>query len=104
MKTKQYILTISMVLVFSAGALAAESSQVQKESQAAPSTESREQMAKSHEKMALCLRSEASIQDCRQQMHEQCQNMKDKGGCFMMGKMGRGMMENRKKNDSTKDK
>ena len=101
---KKTIFTISMALFFSLGTWAAESAQSQKESPAAPSKELREQMAKAHEKMALCLRSEVSVEDCHQQMREQCQDMKSEGGCFMMGKMGRGMMEHHKKNKSTKDK
>lgn len=100
---KKYIITMSMALAFSTGTLAAESSQAQKESQAAPSKELREQMAQAHEKMAMCLRSDVSVQDCHQQMRAQCQDMKGDGSC-MMGKMGRGMMGNHKKNNSTKDK
>lgn len=100
---KKYIITLSMALAFSTGTLAAESSQAQKGSQAVPSKESREQMAQAHDKMAMCLRSDVSVQDCHQQMREQCQDMKDDGGC-MMGKMGRGMMKNFKKNAPTKDK
>lgn len=100
---KKYIITISMALAFSTGALAAESSQAQKDLQTVPSKELREQMAQAHEKMATCLRSDVSVQDCHQQMREQCQDMKGDGGC-MMGKMGKGMMKNFKKNSSTKDK
>ncbi len=101
---KKNIVTIAMAFVFSAGVFAAESAQAQKESPATPTKEMREQMAKNHEKMALCLRSEATIQDCHEQMREQCQDMKSEGGCFMMdkGMMGKGMMKNRKKSDPPK--
>ncbi|MGE0763003.1 MAG: hypothetical protein AB7N80_06975 [Bdellovibrionales bacterium] len=70
----------------------------------APSAESREQMASAHEQMAKCLRSEAPVQDCHQQMREQCQNMKNAEGCPMMGKMGKGPMRNRKANSPTTEK
>lgn len=99
---KKNIIMISMTFIFCAGAFAAESAP--KESSTAPSKELREQMAKAHEKMALCLRSETSVHDCHDQMRAQCQDMKNGDGCFMMGKMGRGMMGKHKKSDSTKDK
>lgn len=92
---KKYIMTIPMALVFSIGALAAESSPTQKEL--------REQMAQAHEKMALCLRSEVPVEDCHQQMREQCRDNMGDGAC-MMGKMGKGTMRKFKKNDSPKGK
>ena len=80
---KKYFVMISMALAYSIGAMAAESSLSQKDSQAGPSIETREQMAQAHEKMALCLRSDVSVQDCHQQMRQQCQDMKGHGGCMM---------------------
>ncbi|MBF0298893.1 MAG: hypothetical protein HQK51_09250 [Oligoflexia bacterium] len=54
--------------------------------------ELRKQMAKMHENMAKCLRSNESFTKCRDEMRKDCeQNMKD--GCPMMGPsgMGKGM-------------
>lgn len=60
----------------------------------APSKAMREQMATVHEKMALCLRSDKSFAECRDEMQKNCQDM-DEHACPMMG-MGRGMgMRNR---------
>lgn len=98
---KKYVFTILMAFVFSLGTLATGTALAQKDSMAGPSKEQREQMAKAHEKMSECLRSDVSIQDCHQQMREQHQGMPDDGDCPMMGK---GMMGNRKKGDSKKDK
>lgn len=53
---RKCIVTLTVTLIFDAGALAVESSQSQKESPSAPPKELPEQMAKAHEKMALCLR------------------------------------------------
>ncbi len=101
---KKSLLTASIILAFSMGSMANESSQVQKDSKAAPSKESREQMAAVHEKMALCLRSDSSIEDCHEQMRGQCHDMKDEGHCSMMGKMGKGIHKHHKKGDGKKDK
>lgn len=56
---------------------------------AAPSTETREKMAKAHEKMAACLRSDRAIADCRTEMMQACHDMMDEQGCGM-GMMGPG--------------
>ncbi len=101
---KKSLLTASMVLAFSMGVMANESSPAQKDSKSAPSKESREEMAVTHEKMAQCLRSDSSIEDCHEQMRGQCHDMKDKGHCSMMGKMGKGMHKHHKKSDTKKDK
>ena len=50
--------------------------------------EQRSQMAAAHEKMAVCLRSDKPISDCRTEMHDQCQNSMGKDGCSMMDMMG----------------
>lgn len=101
---KKSLLTASMILAFSMGSIASDSSQAQKDPKAAPTKESREQMAAAHEKMAQCLRSDSSIEDCHEQMREQCHEMKDEGHCSMMGEMGKGMHKHHKKNDAKKDK
>lgn len=52
------------------------------------SKEQREHMAKMHETMATCLRSNKSMKDCRAEMKTSCQEM---GGekCPMMGQHGK---------------
>ena len=59
---------------------------------AAPSKEMREHMAQLHEKMAVCLRSDRSVGDCRAEMHQECMSM-GAGACGMMGPHGGGMMK-----------
>lgn len=86
---KKHLITAFIALAFSTGVSAAET---KKESSAVPSKETRESMAMTYEKMAQCLRSEEPIQDCHQKMREQCQGVKDEGGCFMMEHNGKGMM------------
>lgn len=51
---------------------------------AAPSKEQRVQMANAHEKMAACLRSDRSFQECRQEMHTSCAKSFGDRGCPMM--------------------
>ncbi|MGE0631427.1 MAG: hypothetical protein AB7H48_12955 [Parachlamydiales bacterium] len=51
--------------------------------------EKRKKMAEMHEKMALCLKSDKSMDDCRDEMRKQCDG---EDGCPMMGKGHRGMM------------
>jgi uncharacterized protein HemX len=50
-----------------------------------PSQQAREQMAKMHEEMAACLRSEKSFADCQTQMHQRCMTALGAKGCPMMG-------------------
>lgn len=45
--------------------------------------QSREQMARAHEKMAACLRSERPLAECRVEMMHSCKAMKEKQGCGM---------------------
>jgi hypothetical protein len=104
LQMKKYIVTISTVLACIIGAQGSDLSQAQKQPQASTSKDMREQMAVAHEKMAVCLRSVTAIEDCHQQMRGHCQEMGDAGGCFMMGKMGGGMMKYQKKSDSVKGK
>ena len=58
--------------------------------QSAPSKATREQMAKLHEQMAACLRSDKTFSECRQEMMKSCQATIGSSGCPMMG-MGPGM-------------
>jgi hypothetical protein len=49
----------------------------------AESKQSREQMARAHEKMAVCLRSERPLAECRLEMMHSCKAAKEKQGCGM---------------------
>lgn len=51
--------------------------------------EQRQNMATAHDKMATCLRSDKSIEDCRKEMMESCEQNMGKDGCYMMGKKGK---------------
>ncbi|MDD4974515.1 MAG: hypothetical protein PHY93_09215 [Bacteriovorax sp.] len=82
-----------------------------KNKMAEPTTEQRQSMAASHEKMAVCLRSDKPMEDCRKEMMQSCQDMMGKDGCAMMmnhmGKMhakGKGMMHDQEKDNSEKEK
>jgi hypothetical protein len=57
--------------------------------------EQRETMAKSHDSMAACLRSDKAIAECRDEMMKSC---KDNDACPMNAHMGkhRGMMQDGK--------
>jgi len=59
-------------------------------SQAAPSKEMREKMATLHEQMAVCLRSDKSVAECRTEMMKSCQETMGAQSCPKMG-MGPGM-------------
>jgi hypothetical protein len=48
--------------------------------------ENRERMAKMHEEMAKCLRSDKNWEDCHKQMMRNCPMVRN-GECVMMGKM-----------------
>lgn len=51
--------------------------------------EQRQSMATSHEKMAVCLRSDRPFEDCKKEMMESCKDMMGKDGCPMMDHMGK---------------
>ena len=55
----------------------------------------REQMAQHHEKMAQCLRSDKTLQDCRQEMRQSCDQTMGEEGCMMMDRKGKGKMRGR---------
>jgi hypothetical protein len=80
------ILLAGIMLALAGGALAAEDTSKGAE----PSKPAREQMAKMHDEMAACLRSDKSFADCRTQMHERCVAVMHGQGCPMMGN-GMGM-------------
>lgn len=61
-------------------------------SETPPSKEMREKMATLHERMAACLRSERTFQECREEMQKNCSNMMGERGCMMGMEHRRGMM------------
>ena len=51
-------------------------------------TEQRQTMAATHEKMATCMRSDTPMDECRSDMMKSCTETMGKDGChMMMGKM-----------------
>jgi len=47
----------------------------------------RQSMATAHENMAVCLRSEKPMEECRKEMMQSCTEQMGKSGCPMMEKM-----------------
>lgn len=76
------ILIGAMIVAAVAGSASAAD---QAPTSAEPSKQAREQMAKMHEEMAACLRSEKSFEDCQNQMHQHCMKAMGEKGCPMMG-------------------
>lgn len=76
------IFGIGMMLALVGNAFAAEQAPTRGSE---PSRQAREQMAKMHEEMAACLRSEKSFADCQGQMHARCTTAMGEKGCPMMG-------------------
>ena len=64
-------------------------------------SEQRQSMAVAHEKMATCLRSEKSMEDCKMEMMNSCQENMGKESCSMMGEMHgmKGKMKHQKMMD-----
>lgn len=89
------ITIILMCLALVASALGAEKSKIKTSPMAEITAEQRADMAASHEKMAACLRSDKSMEDCHKEMMKTCQSTMGKDACPMMGKMhgrmGKGM-------------
>ena len=53
-----------------------------------------EQMVETHQKMADCLKSDKSMEDCDSEMMKSCPMAKSGKNCSMMGMMGDQNMEN----------
>src|SRR5512138_2567947 len=88
-RTRTRILVTGLMLALVGSAFAADPAPTKT---AEPSKQTREQMAKMHEEMAACLRSDKAVADCRTQMHEHCMATMGANGCPMMGAgMGAGM-------------
>lgn len=66
----------------------------------AATPEMKKDMADMHQKMADCLRTDKSMQDCHGEMIKDCQGAKASGHCSMMdGMMGKGGMKHGKMKD-----
>jgi hypothetical protein len=99
------LFTITMTLLFAVSTNFAFAANKSKSKGMTPmaemTTEQRQEMATAHEKMATCLRSDKSMEDCKKDMMQTCHTMMGKGGCPMMGKMqgmmGKGMMHDQEK-------
>ncbi len=72
-----------------------------KMSMASMTTEQRQKMADSHDKMAVCLRSDKPVSDCHEEMMKACQEGMGKDGCPMMG--GKGMHHGHKMHQDESD-
>src|SRR2546421_12880113 len=82
--------TMAVVLLSASAAWSASPAPAAPTAQASPSQETREKMAKLHEQMAACLRSDKPVADCRAEMMKSCHETMGEHGCPMMD-MGHGM-------------
>lgn len=110
MKTMITIMMMFAVLT-GATAFAAEKTKTQGKQDMQMTAEQRQNMAATHEKMANCLRSDKSMEVCRQEMMQSCKDMMGKDRCPMMGHMGKmhgmmgkGMMNQEQKKDEVEKK
>lgn len=91
---KLVLLATAFLCVAGTQVLAADSDSKTK-NEAIVNKETREQMAANHDKMAQCLRSDKSLEICRDEMHAECENMPGEYGCMMMNRKGKGKMRSR---------
>lgn len=83
------------VMLFSAVSLQSMAHDMDKKEMPAMTKEQREKMATMHDKMATCLRSEKSGEDCFEEMKKSCMDMGE-DNCPMM-RHHKGMMKDMKK-------
>lgn len=82
---KLQLTTMLILLAFtSTSALAAKKDKMKMMSM---TPEQRQTMAGTHDKMAACLRSDKSLEECQKEMMQSCHEMMGKDGCPMMGQM-----------------
>ena len=81
------LLSLSLILAGATSAWAEDAPASKGKPAMEMTKEARETMAASHEKMAACLRSDQSMESCRDEMMKACQSNMDKGMCPMMGGM-----------------
>ena len=92
MKTTITTLMLLMTLVHTTAFSADKTKKIEKPM--ALTQEQRNSMATIHENMATCLRSDKTLDSCREEMMKGCMDTMGKDGCpHMMGKMHKRMME-----------
>ena len=89
---KKLLLSLCFVAALGSSAFGAESASKSVDAKKPPefTTEQRHKMADLHNKMALCLRSDRPMLECRQEMMTGCKDTMGKDGCPMMGGMMHG--------------
>lgn len=85
MKYGKMIFT-AVLLAFSSSVFAADAPSASTKAMKGPTKEQRQKMAEMHEKMATCLKSDRTIDECRTEMMKGCDEAFGKDGCPMMGK------------------
>jgi hypothetical protein len=91
---KTIVVLVCTVAAFSLPTFAEETTGKSTERMKPPefTAEQRQKMADVHEKMAVCLRSDRPLSECRQETMQRCQDIMGQAGCPMMGSMmGSGM-------------
>lgn len=94
MKILRHCRAVSIALLFTSVCLASASvwaADAPPAKDPVPTKEMRAKMAVAHEKMAVCLRSDRPVAECRQEMMHSCQQMSGQG-CGMMGERHKMMM------------
>lgn len=90
---KRVCALVGMTLLWTGAVLGADT---QKNIPPNPSPEIRQKMAEVHQRMAVCLKSDKPMTECRAEMLKNCQDLMGRDGCPMMeswsGGMGPGMM------------
>ncbi len=86
------IFVLTLTLSMGSFALAASKTKAESSDKKPPmeiTAEQRQQMAGMHEKMATCLRSDKSMDDCHSEMMATHKDFKDQGSCPMHGMHGK---------------
>ena len=83
---KRLAFVVCFLAMFGSFALGAESTSNPNgaKSKSPMTLEQRQKMAGFHEKMAICLRSDRAMQECREEMMNGCKETMGKSGCPMM--------------------
>ena len=81
MKCKLFVIVTLFGLGVNTHAADKNAPQKPREAQQQESQNMRQQMAQAHEEMALCLKSDKNMNECRQEMQESCSTGQ---GCMMM--------------------
>lgn len=95
-------LIITLIALTSLNAFSADKEKGHDKKMPMMTHEERLNMATAHEKMATCLRSDRSVEECHKEMMQACKDTMGKDGCPMMGKMhkmGKDMMDDKEMMD-----